>query len=182
MRILVNEGDIESARTLRIARDKIYMNIFEENTSDERWIGELGEQCFDYLIRDNKIQAKWLNMKEAADKPDFVLEHRSWSVDVKTVKRKVPLKENYTAQITARHAQKPVDLYFFCSYEFQKQIMWMIGIISKDRFLSGARYHGPGDSVHSNYRIRPGHEIYNLPVTEIVPTTDFIRWMLDHSG
>jgi len=87
---------------------------------------------------------------------------------VKSVKRKVPPLESYTAQITARHAAEPIDHYFFMSYEYTKHRMWLLGGIERERFLREARYHTAGEWVHNHYQIREGHEIYNIEIDKLI--------------
>ena len=89
-------------------------------------------------------------------------------IGVKTVKRKVAVREDFTAQITARHAQEPIDQFFFMSYEFRRRRMWLLGGIDRDSFLRQARYHRAGEWVHGNYQVRPGHEIYNIGIDRLV--------------
>lgn len=54
---------------------------------------------------------EWV-VDDAAGRPDVVTA-LNIRIGVKTVKRQVPPREGYTAQITARHAEEPIDQYFF---------------------------------------------------------------------
>lgn len=102
-----------AAKNFRAKRDQIYGNIYEEKATDCRWVGDLGEWAFNSFLRANgAIDSQWLKEQEAAGKADFILPG-DFSVGVKTVKRKVQPKPSYTAQITAKHANEPVDGYFF---------------------------------------------------------------------
>lgn len=162
----------EQARAIRADRDKLYGNIYIEAPSDLRWVGEIGEIVFNQWASEaSSATLEWITDK-AAGKPDFVIGGRA--IDVKTVKRKVAPRLNYTAQITARHAAEPVDDYFFTSYEFQRRRLWLLGGLDKETFLEGAKYYGPGDQVHANYTVRPGHEIYNIEIEKLVPPN---RWL-----
>lgn len=161
-----NDVELEAQR-IRAERDSQYGNIYVESSSDLRWVGEIGEIIFDRWLADqSELEYEWITDK-AAGQPDFVVGTRR--IDVKTVKRKVAPRMSYTAQITAQHAQEDVDSFFFMSYEFQKRKLWLLGGLTKERFLEDARYYGPGEMVHDNYRIRPGHEIYNIEIHKLVP-------------
>ena len=54
------------------------------------------------------------------------------------------------------------------SYEWKIKKMWLLGGIAREAFLSEARYYGPGDYVHAQYQVRPGHEIYNADIGILV--------------
>jgi len=94
---------------------------------------------------------------------------------MKTVKRQVPIKPGYTAQITAKHAEEPVDYFLFASYEFPKERLWLLGVISRSDFLKKATYYPAGSQVHANYTIRPGHEIFNIEIAKLTPMLDGLR-------
>lgn len=112
-------------------------------------------------------------LDDAAGKPDFVTA-LNIRIGVKTVKRKVPPREDYTAQITARHAEEPIDHYFFMTYEIAQRRMWLLGGIDRVRFLKESRYYGAGEWVHPNYQIRQGHEIYNIEIAKLTSPTCWI--------
>lgn len=158
---------------MRAQRDLQYGNIYAEAPSDARWVGELGEKVFDSWLKHEGIQGFAWILDDAAGKPDFVTAN-GIRIGVKTVKRQAPPREAYTAQITASHAREPIDHYFFMSYEFTARRMWLLGGIDRERFLRQARYHGPGDRVHDNYQIRPGHEIYNIGLDKLVAPDEWI--------
>jgi hypothetical protein len=40
--------------------------------------------------------------------------------------------------------------------------MWLLGGITKERFLCDARHYRAGEPVHQNYVVREGHEIFNI--------------------
>jgi len=40
--------------------------------------------------------------------------------------------------------------------------------------LQQARYCSAGEWVHTNYQIRPGHEIYNIEITKLVSPKDWL--------
>ena len=162
----VTPAQVAAAHEMRRQRDAAYANIFAVEASDERWVGDLGEIIVDaYLTARRGAGYEWL-VANAAGQPDFVLPP-AVRVGVKTVKRQVGMQPHYTAQITARHALEPIDHFFFLSYEVPKQRMWLLGGIAKRAFLAGARLYTAGEHVHSNYVIRPGHEIYNIGVSEL---------------
>lgn len=163
----VDQATEEQAKKIRAERDEKYGNIFMEAPSDMRWVGEIGEIVFKRWANSFPgISARWITDK-VAGQPDF--EINGFTVDVKTVKRKDAVKPHYTAQVTARHAKHRVDFYFFASYELPRRRLWLLGGISQENFIERARYHGPGDKVHANYTVRPGHEIYNIAISKLEP-------------
>ena len=169
----ISEGLIWKAQEIRKKRDEQYGNIFEEVDSDLRWVGDLGEICFNKWIKDNGlINFQW-HLDNAAGKPDFTINKKR--IDIKTVKRKVPPNVNYTAQITAKHKYSPVDELFFCSYEFTKKVMWFLGGISKMEFIEKAIYYKAGEKVHQNYTIRNGHEIYNSEIKILKEPNEWLK-------
>ncbi len=138
-----------------------------------RWVGEIGEICFNQWASKNiELEVKWLT-KNVSGQEDFQI--GDWTIGLKTVKRKVPPRPSYTAQITAKHAEEPVDYFFFTSYEFRTRILWLLGGIDKYSFLEKAVYYGPGEQVHKFYTIRPGHEIYNIEIKELLPPFTWVR-------
>lgn len=162
----------KEARRRRAERDRRYGNIFDEYTTDERWVGELGEMVFDRWLSLNEIRAEWI-LNDAAGRPDFVLANGT-KVGVKTVKRKVRPRADYTAQITARHADEDVDHFVFMSYEIEKRRMWLLGGIAREPFKEQARYYAAGEQVHRDYQIRPGHEIYNIALARLIAPGDWL--------
>jgi hypothetical protein len=159
----------------RKRRDEIYGNIYGEESTDERWVGDLGEYVFKSFLNSrnvDKATSKWI-LDEAAGKADFIL-GGGFLVDVKTVKRKVAVKPSYTAQITAQHINERVHHYFFMSYQPSVRKMTLLGGISKEEFKKSAIYYGEGEQVHQDYIIRSGHEIYNIEVTKLIPPD---RWL-----
>ena len=168
----ISEKLINSAKAIREKRDAQYGNIFLEFETDLRWVGDLGEICFNWWLKQNQINQFHWHLDNAAGKPDFTVNGKR--IDVKTVKRKVPPQPHYTAQITGRHKDSSIQELFFCSYEYQINRMWFLGGISKVKFLESAIYYKAGDQVHSNYSIREGHEIYN---TKIEFLTEPNRWI-----
>jgi len=101
------------AKVIRAERDKQYANIYQENSSDMRWLGEIGEILFDEWLTLCNIRHTWIQ-ESAAGKPDFLIDNTS--IDVKSVKRQVPMRLQYEAQITKRHASEKVDQFFFATY------------------------------------------------------------------
>jgi hypothetical protein len=150
----------------------LYGNIFQEKDTDLRWVGEIGEICFDQWARSTtKLPVEWVK-DNAAGRPDFRI--GEIPLGMKTVKRKEGVKPGYTAQITARHAQEPVEHFFFASYEYPCRRLWLLGGITKVQFLKDARYYQAGEKVHANYTIREGHEIYNIEIAKLMPPAKWI--------
>lgn len=174
MWIGVTEAQEAQAKRIRHDRDRRYVNLYREEASDERWVGDLGEIVFDGWSRDLvEGQLEWIR-DDAAGKADFI-SSRGTSIGVKTVKRKGPPRLTYTAQISAKHADEPVDQFFFMSYEIAARKMWLLGGIDRNGFLDGARYYKAGEAVHQNYVIRPGHEIYNIEIGLLVDPKLWLR-------
>ena len=100
--LLIAPEHEERAKQMRAERDRQYGNIYAEAATDERWVGDLGEMVFNSWFKHEGIQGfEWV-LDDAAGAPDFVTA-LNIRIGVKTVKRKVPPREDYTAQITARH-------------------------------------------------------------------------------
>ena len=173
VRFDVSVNDINFAKQIRIKRDKIYKNVYKEKETDSRWIGDLGElKVNQALMLCNLEETDWLYETKVAGKCDLIFFGKS--IDVKTVKRKVPMKLSYTAQITAKHAKSDVEYLVFACYETETKQVVVLGAMKKEEFLKESTYHGAGHKVHSNYTIRDGHEIYNIEVSKLMPFRDFI--------
>ena len=171
--VAVDEQHEEAARRIRAERDKQYGNLYSEESSDKRWVGDLGELAFKSWLKARGLAGvEWIR-DNAAGKPDFILPP-TVRVGVKTVKRKGPPEPGYTAQITAKHAMEPADHFFFLSYEIERKTMWLLGGITHGIFLQDARHYGAGEWVHPGYQIREGHEIYNVEITKLLPPD---RWL-----
>jgi len=81
---------------MRGERDRQYRNIYTEAATDERWVDDLGEMVFNSWFKHEGIQDfRWV-LDDAAGQPDFVTA-LNIRIGVKTVKRKVPPREDYTA-------------------------------------------------------------------------------------
>jgi hypothetical protein len=173
----VTDEVMAQAQDMRAQRDVIYQNIYHEQSTDLRWVGEVGEICLYNWLR---VRAPgcgtWLR-RRAAGNADFLIQGHT--VGLKTVKRQVPFRPNYTAQITGRHAAEPVDYFFFASYEVPRRRLWLLGATSRSDFLRNARYHGPGEQVHSRYVVRSGHEIYNIEARHLTPPEEWLKQMTE---
>ena len=167
------------AKAVRAERDRLYGNIYQEQDTDARWVGDLGEHVFDSWFKHNKIAGyNWIQ-EDSAGAPDFVTS-LGVRIGVKTVKRKVPPRGHYTAQITAQHAQEPTEQFFFMSYEINRKIMWLLGGVDKQTFLTHAVYHEGGQQggqVHSSYTVREGHKIYNIAISKLMKPMDWLNQM-----
>lgn len=155
------------AKRMRARRDLQYRNIFIEADTDKRWVGDLGEWVFKSWISHEGIQGfSWI-LENAAGQPDFV-SPLNIRIGVKTVKRKRPPLDGYTAQITARHAEEPIDHFFFMTYDFNQRRMWLLGGIDHASFMKEARRYGSGEWVHDNYQVREEHGIFNIDVAKLI--------------
>jgi hypothetical protein len=169
----VGSAEVAKAKEIRERRDKLYGNIYREVASDQRWVGDLGELCFSCWLSLRKVSFTWLDADAAAaGNKDFVV--GDTSVGVKTVKRKSGVKSDYTAQITEHHAEEPVDAFFFLSYEYPRNRMWLLGGCTKAFFLNNAKRYGPGEQVHANYTVREKHAILNLPIKLLHQPEDWL--------
>jgi hypothetical protein len=162
----------QQAKTLREQRDKQYRNIYPEADTDQRWIGDLGEIVFKSWLKHRKVEGYSWVLDGAAGSPDFILSS-DIRIGCKTVKRKGPPHPEYTAQITARHAHEPIDYFFFMTYEFRVQKMWLLGGIDHSGFLASARFYRDGEWVHPHYQVR-GHDIYNLCLEKLTVPLDWL--------
>lgn len=171
----VTDAQIEQAKSIRAERDAKYGNIYAEEDTDMRWVGDLGEIVINELFgMVSKENTQW-HLEDVTGRADFTFFGKS--LDVKTVKRKVPMKTDYMAQITAKHAQTKMDYLVFTCYEFTKKKLHVLGVMKKEEFLDLAIYYGEGDNVHANYKIRKGHEIYAVYVNQMSPFRDFVKNM-----
>lgn len=155
---------VAKARDLRERRDRLHPNIFAEHATDCKWVGELAELCVCSWLHAEGLSGIW-HQANAVGKSDITCLRQQ--IGVKAVKRKVPMRPEYTAQISARHAREKSDWFFFCCYEINRGVMVLLGGISPAVFLSEATYLAAGHQVHAKYTIRPGHEIYNAPVAAL---------------
>jgi hypothetical protein len=105
----------KQSRDVRADRDRQYGNIFKEAKTDERWVGDLGEMVFDAWLKSKRVNGFVWIQDDVAGKADFVLPVNV-RVGVKTVKRMVAPRDDYIAQITARHAEELIEQFFFMSY------------------------------------------------------------------
>ena len=173
VRALTGPGDVARAKEIRARRDAIYGNVYREADTDLRWVGDLGEMAMAEWLESEKLPFEWLTDDEgAAGAHDFKV--GGWRIGVKTVKRKVPVRPDYTAQITERHVAEPSDGYFFLTYHVPSGAMWMLGAIGKDRFLRDATRYGPGEWVHPKYRVRGDHAIRNIGISAL---TSPVAWL-----
>jgi hypothetical protein len=176
----VSDEIIQQAQQIRARRDAQYTNIFREVDTDLRWVGEIGELCFYFWLREHTSgNGRWIR-DQAAGKPDFIIHGQP--VGMKTVKRKVAFRPDYTAQITAKHADEPVEHFFFASYEQPRQRLWLLGGIARSDFLKHARYYAAGEQVHAHYTVREGHEIYNIAAQHLTPPLRWLNGLRDSAG
>lgn len=169
----VEAASIDRAKAIRARRDAIYRNIYPEHDTDARWVGDLAEICVDEWLEAEHIPREWLAGDKAAGLHDFMV--AGWRMDIKAVKRKVVVREDYTAQVTAKHADEPVDGYLFATWHTETNNMWLLGAIGRQRFRQAATYHGAGSKVHENYTVREGHEIYNVPIRELTSPANWLK-------
>lgn len=169
----VTDEMIAEAKKIREERDSKYGNIYEEKETDMRFVGEIGEIIVNNALNMvSKEFTEW-HTGDVIGKPDFTFCGRT--LDVKTVKRQVPIKPWYKAQITGKHANTPMDDILFTCYEVPKKELHILGVMEKQEFLKKAQYFGEGEFVHPNYQIRKGHEIYAVMISQMTPIRDYLR-------
>lgn len=169
----VSDEVIDQAKEIRAKRDKEFANIFTEVSTDMRWVGEIGEIIVNQAFNMCRPEAtEWItdNVTKRGDFSFCDLE-----IEVKTVKRKVPVRPHYKAQITASHRSKPVDYILFTCYEFPVKKLHILGVMSRDKFLAKAERFNEGDKVHANYTIRKGHAIDAVTISDMDPFRDLLR-------
>jgi len=164
----------DRAKQIRATRDLQYGNIFAETATDMRWVGDLGEIVFDSWFKHEGIRGLVWVEGNAAGQPDFVTE-QNVRIGVKTVKRQGRPYAGYTAQVTARHGEEPVEQFFFMTYEISQSRMWLLGGIDRERFLKDSRYYGPGEWVHEKYQVRPDQEIRNIGIDQLLPPKEWLK-------
>lgn len=169
----VKRDFVEVAQNVRARRDEQYGNLYKVADTDLRWVGEVGELCFyGWAERNTSMPVVWIK-ENAAGAADLLI--GGTPVGVKTVKRKVPPTDLYTAQITAKHATEPVSYYFFACYMHEVQEMYLLGGICRDQFLQEARFYRGGEQVHAHYTVREGHEIYNIEIGKLTPPLQWLQ-------
>ena len=166
----ITQRQIDKAIRIRKQRDSQFSNLYQETKTDLRYCGDLGEIIFNSWVK--QLKPVW-HLNNAAGKPDFTI--NDTRIDIKTVKRQSKPKLNYSAQITAKHKNTPIDDLFFMSYEYKINRLWLLGGISKKEFLDKATYYKAGDKVHDHYTIRQGHEIYNAPIKILKPPMEYLK-------
>ena len=172
----VSEEDINQAKEIRQERDNIFGNIYPESETDQRWSGDLGEIIVNKLFcMCRPLSTDW-HLEDVAGKPDFTF--CGVTLDIKTVKRKVPMRTSYGAQITAKHIATPMDYIVFTCFEYPVNKLHVLGAIKKKDFIKQARYYGSGEKVHEYYTIRNGHEIYSIEISKLIPFRQFVRMCL----
>lgn len=175
----VSDSDILLAKNLRKQRDAQYGNIFTEKETDMRWVGEIGEIVTQRALMMVDMNETTWHLAGAAGNWDFTF--LGDAIDVKTVKRKVPMRLNYEAQITKRHANTPCDTLLFTCYEYPKQKLHFLGAMSKNDFLAQCKEYKAGDFVHKNYQIREGHEILSVEVSQMTPFRKYLQGLVMRS-
>lgn len=174
----VDDSAIRQAQVMMQNGDAIFANnLFVEETGDARWVGFLGEFLFNEWLGGMTADENfvWFNDADGAGLTDFQVFGRG--VGIKSVKRSVPMRPSYEAQISTRHAKEPSDYYVFGCYETSSRLFHILGAIGREEYLRKARHYRAGEYVHPKYQIRPGHEIYNAPVSILTPCDVWIREM-----
>lgn len=176
----VDEGVKDLARKDRARRDQRYENHFREEPEDVRWLGMVGKLLLARWLTDRRVRFDWIH-KTGYNMPDLQIhgEPGMATVTVKTVKRQGRIDPAYTAGLSARHAREEVSHFFFCSYDVPADAIWLLGGITKEGFLEGARYYAAGEEVHKSYTIREGHEIYNIPIGQLLPPVAWLTSLLE---
>lgn len=155
LKLPVTTQQIEKAKEMRRRRDAAHRgNVYGVEESDWRWVGELGEIVFSAL----EPKAIWNNKDRTAGESDFRINGK-W-IGLKTVKRRVPFRKEFTNCVSPEHAKEPSDYFLFASYEFPAKIMWFIGGCTRDHFLRCAEVVKKGERIHDEMFTR--HDLLNI--------------------
>ena len=174
---IVSPEWLVEANAIRVERDRRYGNLYVEEQSDERWVGDLGEIAFNHWLWENRVEGVDWVREESAGQSDFII--GELQIDIKTVKRIVAPRYDYTAQISAKHKDYPANQLFFMSYEIPHNKLWLLGGMEKEEFIKFAQYYGEGQWVHANYQVRKGHEIYNGAISRLMAPGLWIQQLKD---
>lgn len=170
----VTDEQIQNAQSIRADRDKKYGNLYKEKATDLRWVGDLGEVIINQLLcMCRPKDTVWHLEGDVCGKEDFTFCGKTF--DVKTVKRSVPVKLGYMAQISAKHISTKCDYLVFANYEYKTKKMNILGVMTKEDFIKRSIKFSSGDKVHDKYQIRSNHEIYAVYIYQLTPFRDFIR-------
>ncbi|MDR6219043.1 hypothetical protein [Deinococcus soli (ex Cha et al. 2016)] len=162
----------EWAAGVRAERDQEFGNYYAVGDADMREAGELGELAFDLWLREAGCAAHHWETERVRGAEDFRL--GTQRIDIKTVKRAVPMRDTYTAQITAKQGTEGLTHLVFATYEVPSSTLLLLGIISVEEFRQSARYYGPGEQVHAKYTVRDQHGIYNIETRRLTPLRTFL--------
>lgn len=165
---------VEHAQNLRDERNsKKYREVFQmDYGSPLKWVGELGELGLASYLISKKINGKWHRGNPIANTDITVSDQK---IDVKTVKRQVPMRPEYGVQISGISKLDTSDWFFFCCYEQKRDVLVLLGAITPKKFVESGKYYGSGEQVHPNYRIPKGHSIYNAAASVLIPTNSWLE-------
>lgn len=169
----VSCAEVDAAKAMRADRDTQYGNRYAVSPTDARWVGDLGEIALNRWLGEQGLEnLQWIT-QDSAGRPDFVT-GQGVRIGAKTIKRSVSPLLHYGAQVTACHADEPVDWFFFMSYIVKEQKLWLLGAMESSRFARESRRFGAGDQVQPAYRIREGHEIKDVLLNQLMPVKHWL--------
>ena len=175
-----SDADVQNAISIRESRDQLYKNIYEEQDSDERWVGDLGEILFDRLMEEQGFVYNWYNQLEAAKLPDFSI--FGFDSDLKVNKRQaliMPHQVHYGCQISAEQAPYCTSrMFIFGNYCIEKKTLQILGAISKQRFMQIAVLRKKGEWVTPKYQLK--HDILDVTVKDLTPINVALKMFKNH--
>ena len=99
----------------------------DNGTPEQQYAGMIGE-C---VVRE-MFGLGWVDGKSGCD-GGFDFEYKCKKYDVKTMKRKVDVKDSYTNNFIKRQENYKVDAYIFCSWNIKKDELTVAGWIRKEK-------------------------------------------------
>lgn len=104
-------------------------------------------------------------------------------VDVKTSRRRSPVKPHYTCAVKTSQLKYNCDYYIFTSYNTTNHILTICGVIEKEEFKKKAQHFNSGELIHKDdsgkeFRARYDQETLNynnlLPINNKDDLLSFI--------
>ena len=101
---------------------------------------------------------------------DFIINGRR--VDIKTMTRKVPMRDFYVHNFVGYQKQYKVDYYIFASFNTSKNVLTICGYIDKHRFFERAAFFPKGSirTRSDGTTFRTFAPLYEINQNELIPT------------
>ena len=107
---------------------------YGDGTEKEQLTGIIGQTVFADLIGEERPDGS----TGFDGGKDFVINGKT--VDIKTMTRKVPVKDFYVHNFVGYQKEYEVDYYVFASYNTTNRILTICGYISKEEFFQKAKF------------------------------------------